>query len=138
MGNKLDNQNGLTLLEVLLSIVILSIVLTSFASFFSQSAMFVKKNEEKLSTSQTSQKIVNLIELNITKSKLQTISDCADLKCTLNEDDLEFLSGQTINSTYSISAIFTPGEENLILAKVAIIDSDDPESSSETFTYIRR
>jgi prepilin-type N-terminal cleavage/methylation domain-containing protein len=138
LGNKLGNQNGLTLLEVLLSIVILAIVLTSFAGFFSQSAMFVKKNEEKLSTSQTTQKIVNLIELNISKSRLQTISDCADLICTLNEDDLEALSGQTINSTYTISASFTPGEENLIKAKVAIIDSDDPESSSETFTYIRR
>jgi prepilin-type N-terminal cleavage/methylation domain-containing protein len=138
LGNKLGNQNGLTLLEVLLSIVILAIVLTSFAGFFSQSAMFVKKNEEKLSTSQTTQKIVNLIELNISKSKLQTISNCVDLKCTLNEDDLESLSGQTINSTYTISASFTPGEENLIKAKVEIIDSDDPESSSETFTYIRR
>jgi prepilin-type N-terminal cleavage/methylation domain-containing protein len=138
LGNKLGNQNGLTLLEVLLSIVILTIVLTSFAGFFSQSAMFVKKNEEKLSTSQTAQKIVNLIELNISKSRLQTISDCTDLKCTLNEDDLEALSGQTINSTYTISASFTPAEENLIKAKVAIIDSDDPESSSETFTYIRR
>ncbi|WP_226677437.1 type IV pilus modification PilV family protein [Mesobacillus jeotgali] len=138
MGNKLGNQNGLTLLEVLLSIVILSIVLTSFAGFFSQSALFVKKNEEKLSTSQTTQKVVNLIELNISKSRLQTIPDCADLECTLNEDALEALSGQTINSTYTISASFTPGEENLIKAKVAIIDSDDPESSSETFTYIRR
>ena len=138
MGNKLDNQNGLTLLEVLISIVILAIILTSFAGFFSQSALFVKKNEEKLSTSQTAQQIVNLIEVNISNSRLQTINECADLKCTLNEDALESLSGQTINSTYTISAIFMPGEENLTKVKVTIIDNDDPESSSETFTYIRR
>ena len=138
MGKKLDNQNGLTLLEVLVSIVILTIVLTSFAGFFSQSALFVKKNEEKLSTSQTAQQIVNLIEVNISKSRLQTLSECADSNCTLNEEGLETLSSQTINSTYTISALFTPGEENLIKVKVTIIDNDDPESSSETFTYIRR
>lgn len=138
MGIKFDNQNGLTLLEVLVSIVILTIVLTSFAGFFSQSALFVKKNEEKLSTSQTAQQIVNLIEVNISKSRLQTISECADSNCTLNDEGLETLSGQTINSTYTISALFTPGEENLIKVKVTIIDNDDPESSSETFTYIRR
>jgi prepilin-type N-terminal cleavage/methylation domain-containing protein len=135
---KLYDQRGLTLLEVLLSIVILTIVLTSFAGFFSQSALFVKKNGEKLSTSQTAQQVVNLIEIHISKSRLQTKSDCADLDCELNKEAIEALSGQNINSTYTISAIFTPGEENLIKTKVTIIDNDDPESSSETFTYIRR
>jgi prepilin-type N-terminal cleavage/methylation domain-containing protein len=135
---KLDNQRGLTLLEVLLSIVILTIVLTSFAGFFSQSALFVKKNEEKLSTSQTAQQVVNLIEVHISKSRLQTKTDCTDLDCELNKEAIEALSGQNINSTYTISAIFTSGEENLIKTKVTIFDNDDPESSSETFTYIRR
>jgi prepilin-type N-terminal cleavage/methylation domain-containing protein len=137
---KLDNQDGLTLLEVLLSIVILTIVLTSFAGFFSQSALFVKKNEEKLSTSQTAQQVVNLIESHISKSKLQT--KCTNLttgaECKLNKVDLETLSGQIINTTYNISATFKLSEENLIKTKVMIKDDDDPESSSETFTYIRR
>jgi prepilin-type N-terminal cleavage/methylation domain-containing protein len=138
LGKKLHNQKGLTLLEVLLSIVILTIVLTSFAGFFSQSALFVKKNEEKLSTSQTAQQIVNLIEVNISNSMLKTITECTDSDCTLDKNGLVALSGQSINSTYTISAIFTPGEEKLTKVKVIIFDNDDPESSSETFTYIRR
>lgn len=137
MGKKLDNQNGLTLLEVLLSIVLLTIVLTSFAGFFSQSAMFVKKNEEKLSTSQTAQRIVNLIEVNITKNDL-TPALCPEFNCVLDENGLEIISGQQISSVYNISADFTASVEDLIKVKVTITDNDDPESSSETFTYIRR
>jgi prepilin-type N-terminal cleavage/methylation domain-containing protein len=140
LGKKLDNQNGLTLLEVLLSIVLLTIVLTSFAGFFSQSAMFVKKNEDKLSTSQTAQQIVNLIEVNITKSMLQAEFDKCESPCviTLFETDLETLTGLSIKSPYNISAEFTQSIEGLVKVKVAIIDSDHPESSSGTFTYIRR
>lgn len=140
MGIKLDNQDGVTLLEVLLSIVLLTIVLTSFAGFFSQSAMFVKKNEDKLSTSQTAQQIVNFIEGNITKNMIQTEFDKCTNPCELRmtETDLEALTGLSINSPYNISAEFTQSIEGLVKVKVAIIDSDNPESSSETFTYIRR
>lgn len=138
MGKKLHNQKGLTLVEVLLSIVLLTIVLTSFAGFFSQSAMFVKKNEEKLSTSQTAQQIVNLIEVNLSRSQLTANAECADFICTVDETALEALTGQTINSLYNISADFTGSIEGLVKVKVTIMDNDDPESSSETFTYIRR
>ncbi|CAM3941317.1 type IV pilus modification PilV family protein [Mesobacillus thioparans] len=138
MGKKLDNQDGLTLLEVLLSIVILTIVLTSFAGFFSQSALFVKKNEEKLSTSQTAQQLVNLIELNISKSALSSISTCSSLPCELNKDKLEILVGQTIPSTYAISAKFEKNVESLILVKISVADISNPDSSSKTYTYIRR
>ncbi|MGV2938046.1 prepilin-type N-terminal cleavage/methylation domain-containing protein [Mesobacillus sp. LC4] len=138
MGKKLDNQDGLTLLEVLLSIVILTIVLTSFAGFFSQSALFVKKNEEKLSTSQTAQQVVNLIEVNVTKNMLLANPECADFQCSFEKNALESFLGQAINSSYKISVDFTPSVEELVNVKVAIIDNDDPDSSSETFTYIRR
>jgi prepilin-type N-terminal cleavage/methylation domain-containing protein len=141
LGKKLDNQDGLTLLEVLLSIVILTIILTSFAGFFSQSAMFVKKNEEKLNTSQTAQQIVNLIEVNVTKNTL-SVYGCndpfTDPKCSLNELGIETLTANTIDTTYNLSAKFSKGEEGLVKVKVEVIDPDNPESSSETFTYIRR
>ena len=138
MVKKLDNQDGLTLLEVLLSIVILTIVLTSFAGFFSQSAIFVKKNEEKLSTSQTAQQVVNLIEVNVSKNILLANTECADFRCNFDKNGLEVFLGQTLNSSYKISVDFTPSVEELVKVKVAIIDNDDPDSSSETFTYIRR
>lgn len=45
---KLNNQNGLTLIEVLLSITILSIVLTSFLSFFTDAFRFNSKNDDSI------------------------------------------------------------------------------------------
>lgn len=138
MGIKSVNEKGLTLLEVLLSIVLLFIVLTSFASFFTQSAIFIKKNEEKLSTSQTAQQIVNLIEVNLTHSILETNSDCMNLNCTLDKDELSSLSDHPISSTYDISADFTDSVEGLVQVKITVTDLANPDSSSETFTYIRR
>lgn len=41
------NQKGLTLLEVLLSIVILMIILATFMKFFPQMGMMNKQNQEK-------------------------------------------------------------------------------------------
>lgn len=41
------NQKGLTLIEVLLSIVILSIILVTFMKFFPQMGMMYKQNENK-------------------------------------------------------------------------------------------
>lgn len=99
--------------------------------------MFVKKNEEKLSTSQTAQRIVNFIEFNITKNDL-TPALCPEFNCVLDENGLEIISGQQISSVYNISADFTASVEDLVKVKVTITDNDDPESSSETFTYIRR
>lgn len=48
MINRLNNNNGLTLLEVLASIVILSIVVVSFLSLFPQMSLFNEKTKENL------------------------------------------------------------------------------------------
>lgn len=138
MGIKLNNEKGLTLLEVLLSIVLLVIVLTTFASFFSQSAMFVKKNEDKFSSTQTAQQVVNLIEQELSKSELANSSECQMLSCTLNKDQLAILLDHTIESPFSISAIFSQSVEGLVQVKVSVTDTNNPENFSETFTYIRR
>jgi type II secretory pathway pseudopilin PulG len=138
LGIKLGNEKGLTLLEVLLSIVLLVIVLTSFASFFTQSAMFVKKNEDKLSTTQTVQQIVNQIEVSLSKNEVKTSSVCGALPCILEKNELSDLLGSPIASSYNISAEFADSVEGLILVKVSVKDANNPESFSETFTYIRR
>ncbi|ETI70297.1 prepilin-type N-terminal cleavage/methylation domain-containing protein [Neobacillus vireti] len=41
------NQQGLTLIEVLVSITLLGIVLTTFLSFFNQAYSYTKKNQDK-------------------------------------------------------------------------------------------
>lgn len=138
MGIKLDDEKGLTLLEVLLSIVLLVIVLTSFASFFTQSAMFVKKNEDKLSTTQAAQQIVNQIEVNLSKKDVTTSSECTAFPCKLENNVLSNLIGSPIASSFNISAEFADSVEGLILVKVSVKDANNPESFSETFTYIRR
>lgn len=140
MGIKFDNQKGMTLLEVLLSIVILTIILTSFAGFFSQSALFVKKNEEKLNTFQTAQQIVNIIEDKFTKQLLleKNPPDVNGKFPNLDKNEIIQLSGYSINTPYDISASFLKGVEGLIQVKVTVSEPEHPENYSETFTYIRR
>lgn len=138
MGRKLDDQKGITLLEVLLSIVLLVIVLTSFASFFTQSALFVKKNEDKISTTQTAQQIVNLIEVKLTRDILSTSTECPSLPCNLDEDKLSGLLGRSFGSSQKIFAEFSKGAEELITVEVSVQDTNNPESNTRTFTYIRR
>lgn len=55
---KLFHSNGLTLIEVLASIVILGIVLTAFFSFFSQSMMLSTKAEDRLTAINYSEKVL--------------------------------------------------------------------------------
>ena len=138
MGKKLEGQSGFTLLEVLLSIVLLVIVLTSFAGFFSQSALFVKKNEDKLSTTQTAQQIVNLIEVQLTRDTVNTVTECPSLPCTLTEDELAELLDHSFADTQKVTVHFNNGTEGLIRAEVSVQDRNNPDSSSRTFTYIRR
>lgn len=138
MGIKLDDQKGITLLEVLLSIVLLVIVLTSFAGFFTQSAMFVKKNEDKISTTHTAQQIVNLIEVKLTKDVLTTSNECPTLPCNLDRDKLSGLLDRSFDNSQKISAELSKGSEELIRVEVSVQDTNNPESNSRTYTYIRR
>lgn len=58
----INKQDGFTLIEVLVSIVILSIILTTFFSFFSQSLIFSGKNEEKLVAYNLASKTLKIVE----------------------------------------------------------------------------
>jgi len=51
-------ESGLTLVEVLASLVILTIVFISFFAFFTQSATFTKHNKEKLSAVDIAESVV--------------------------------------------------------------------------------
>ncbi|OLS36329.1 hypothetical protein BTR22_12570 [Alkalihalophilus pseudofirmus] len=60
------NNNGLTLIEVLASMVILSIVIISFMTFFSQSMMFSSKVEDRLTAVNLAEKV--LVDVRTAKS----------------------------------------------------------------------
>jgi prepilin-type N-terminal cleavage/methylation domain-containing protein len=71
LKEKYSKQYGFTLIEVLVSIVILSIVLTSFFAFFSQSMVFSGKNEEDLVAFNLANKTLKTVE---SKYKVETLS----------------------------------------------------------------
>jgi prepilin-type N-terminal cleavage/methylation domain-containing protein len=56
------NPLGFTLIEILVTLVILSIVLLSFMSFFTQSSLFTQKNNEKLTAINLAQETVVTIK----------------------------------------------------------------------------
>lgn len=61
LNQTLKKQNGFTLIEILASIIILSIILITFFSFFSQSINFSKANEEEYAAIHLAEQIwVNL------------------------------------------------------------------------------
>lgn len=145
MKENFQSQKGLTLIEVLASIVLLGIILTSFMGFFTQSALFTNKNEQKLDTVQTTQKIVNLVEINITKEDLKNreIIDASGTVVTnptnLDKAALETYFDDPIDTDYTVSAIITNNSlENLIMFKIIVQDPKSLSSKSETYTYIRR
>lgn len=56
------NKNGLTLIELIAAITILSIVIISFLSFFSQYIMFSTKVEDKLTAVNIAEKVLNTVK----------------------------------------------------------------------------
>ncbi|MFJ7727116.1 type II secretion system protein J [Neobacillus sp. NPDC097160] len=145
MKENFKSQQGLTLIEVLVSIVLLAIISTSFMGFFTQSALFTKKNEQKLDTMQTAQKIINMIEVDLTKQDLLDNSfidasgNVLNKPKTLSAANINQLLDDTIATNYNFSAIITNNSsENLIMFKIIVEDPKNKGSKSETYTYIRR
>ncbi|MEH7106640.1 prepilin-type N-terminal cleavage/methylation domain-containing protein [Bacillus sp. JJ1764] len=138
-------QKGLTLIEVLISILILAIILLSFMGFFTQSALFTKKNEQKLDTLQIAQKIVNLVEVDITKQDLlangiiDSNGNVLNSPKTIDASTLNLLLDDTIDPNYKYSAVVSNNSsQNLIMFKIIVQDPSNLNNKSETYTYIRR
>ncbi|OCA91267.1 hypothetical protein A8F94_05245 [Bacillus sp. FJAT-27225] len=140
MDKKFHNQKGFTLLEVLLSIVLLAIILTSFLGFFTQSAIFNNKNELKLNSSLEAQKIVNGIELNITPNEAEFVL----VNSYNNEQILNYLKDNGVlmdDTLFNIVVDFVKKEVDVkgkktILYQAKIVVSSSG-SKSETYTYVR-
>lgn len=56
----------------------------------------------------------------------------------LNEDKLAGLLDRSFDNTQKILVSFNNGEVGLIRVEVSVEDRSNPDSSSRTFTYIRR
>ena len=64
-----NNDKGLTLIEILAAVVILSIVLVTFTNLFLQSAKHTKFNNEKLTAVQVAEDVVAKVRANEYKGK---------------------------------------------------------------------
>lgn len=132
-------QKGFTLLEVLISIILLFIVLTSFMGFFTQSAMFNKKNEQKLGTLQMAQKYINLIEDKVSLSDVSSIPRNTQLDKNIVDQLILKNPSQTVDCPYNVKGFITNNTpRNLTQFKVIIEDKQDPKNNSSTYTYIRK
>ena len=95
--NYVENEGGLTLVEIIVALLILSIILLSFFTFFTQSAKFTNHNKENLTAVQVAEDVV------------------AEIRPVNSIDELD---GYTqINGTYVNSLTYTPFE-----VKITIID----------------
>ncbi|WP_057771780.1 type IV pilus modification PilV family protein [Cytobacillus dafuensis] len=139
------NQKGITLLEVLLSMLILSIILVSFFSFFSQSAVFIKKNDDKLSAVNTAQMVLNILQENekkntlyLPQSVLEDVNSGKSSIITNEMDEFSTLLNQDIQSSFKISLEFKEGYEKLIQVKIMVSDPKNNKNEAKTYTYISR
>ena len=140
MKNHIRNENGMTLLELLLSMAILLIIFTVFFQFFSQTALFTMKNEEKI-------KAINIARETISEIKELSDKD-AIIEKKLNE---QYIFQQTIqcaemytknDQEYNINICFEDGDKDLpkqlVKVTVSVQHQVDRLAQTETFTYVNR
>ncbi|MFS0575377.1 type II secretion system protein [Sporosarcina sp. 179-K 3D1 HS] len=126
---KLQCQKGLTLVEILAAIVILSIVLLSFSSFFLQSAKNTKYNEKKLTAIEIAEEVV---------ADIRTISDISSLdnfsKISTDPNPIEYEN----NTTYLPHKVKVKVEDgpvgNLMKATITV-SSDENRKQFTTEMY---
>ncbi|WP_284036115.1 type II secretion system protein [Neobacillus sp. 114] len=138
MWENFQEQKGLTLVEILVSIVLLAIISTALLGFFTQSALFSNKNEQKLGTMATAQKYINLVE-DLPKEKFLSFNLSTEV--SLTEDQIRNLFDPPLaKSNYNISAkiAIKPNTENLIQFTIIVEDPKDSNNKSITYTYIRK
>lgn len=107
MKKIIQNNRGLTLVEILAALVILGIVLVTFMSFFTQSAKFTAFNNEKLTAVQVAEDVVAQVRI-------------GDLVIGSYED-------------YEVSIEIEEGPENLKKAIITVTSVSERELKSKPF-----
>lgn len=80
MKDMKQNEKGLTLIEVLASLVILSIILISFSSLLLQATKHTKYNKEKLTEVDIAEEVIGKIRENDNCLGVKTIVEAEDYK----------------------------------------------------------
>jgi prepilin-type N-terminal cleavage/methylation domain-containing protein len=146
-------ESGFTLLEVLASIVILGIILTTFFSFFSQSLLFSAKNEEDLQAINLARKTLvvlqQLEEVNFTGDTL-LLQATSELSIETEIPHVYFIEDKNNNKYYievkDISRNYSKNQQleitkqSIIPVQVRIYQSypySEDSLLSETFGYVK-
>ncbi|TWT08960.1 prepilin-type N-terminal cleavage/methylation domain-containing protein [Planomicrobium sp. CPCC 101079] len=112
MKSLVQNERGLTLIEILAALVILGIVLISVMSFFTQSAKFTAHNNEKLTNVQVAEEVI------------------AEIRQGKYLSDTSF----TREGAYKVEIDIKDGPENLELATVVVSSPEGAGIDESDFT----
>lgn len=153
----IKNNQGFTLIEIIASIFLIGLILTSFFTIFIQSSQYSNNNEDKLHVTNFTRDLSNRIET-ITIEDLikkgvikesQIIGDFSPItlpnSTTTTEELLTLL--QINDSNYDVKLELRPGPKTKESSKTSLIEvtihvstkqSTGINTSSKTFTYIGR
>ena len=133
-----QNDKGLTLVEILAAIVILSLVILAFMTFFTQSAKFTMHNQETLTAVQVAEDIV---------AKIRDKNSFEDLLgVTLNNIPADRLKGSELqngiyfyapsskyNVTITLADASTPVKAYLRKAKISVMPTGESKIGNTPF-----
>jgi type II secretory pathway pseudopilin PulG len=98
----INNEKGITLLEVLLSITILSIVLLSIISIFPQMGLMNKQNEDKTQAVNTAKQLLNIWKVDEKVIKALKENDTSEFPPGLTSSSGDFYTFSIINPNAEI------------------------------------
>ncbi|MBU8905054.1 type IV pilus modification PilV family protein [Desertibacillus haloalkaliphilus] len=136
-----SSQQGFTLIEVLASIVILTIIITGFMTFFIQAFNFNTKTEDDLQAIHVAQDVLVAIQENPSSWDIGTYQSC-ELKGngSLHLEDSDPITnechyeGTFIYPTVTINQ--TPSEAELGLYRIHVmVFNQDDRQLTETYGY---
>ena len=130
--NYSKNIQAFTLIEVLVSITLLSIILTIFLPFFANSISLSSKTEDKLTAINLAEKELESV---ISSTKIASTSSCSEVPITKQ------LGDKTNNKNYYSTIKFICKEEvlNLIPMKLSISrDKNGNNPITVLYGYVER
>ncbi len=123
---KSKQEDGLTLIEVVASIVILSIVLLSFSSLFLQSVKHTKYNKEKLSAVEVAELVV--ADLRSGKKIEEVGYECVDNYCRSYRNE-------NLDPEYLVELTVSEGPADIQLKKAVIMVTTKADTASKKSSF---
>lgn len=145
-----NNERGVTLIELLISIIILSIILLTFMTFFTNSSKYNSISKEKFDATNLVRETKENLKVNEQKADLQNLiksvkagppdfqmASYPNLNLKKNIENIGGLLKLTlINPDYEVIVYIDPNAEAFSLYKFKIQVLDHSKLLSETYTYI--